>query len=298
MYSIVLIMALNGQPDPAVADNSVARSKHSQKARDTKAYRGRRRGCCGCSGGGYGGCYGGCHGGGYGGGCHGGCHGGYAATGYYGGYASSYGGGYGPYYSGTYVPNGATFNGNPGGYYARSPAPNDDRYYSGNVGRGPAEAAAPREGVPGSEPRPNGSVPRTDASGGPITERPGQGVGGQLPRGELPRGEQPTAENGNGALTLPPESNLGAARSPDRAFLRISLPERAALFINDANMGSFESLRSFYSPPLKPDGNYTYTLRAEMMRNGQRFQAVKDVAVQPGKEVAVNLANEDFRAVQ
>jgi uncharacterized protein (TIGR03000 family) len=63
-------------------------------------------------------------------------------------------------------------------------------------------------------------------------------------------------------------------------------------------MGALESLRTFYSPPLKPDGKYTYALRAEMMRNGQRFQAVKDVAVQPGKEVAVSLANEDFQAVQ
>jgi uncharacterized protein (TIGR03000 family) len=63
-------------------------------------------------------------------------------------------------------------------------------------------------------------------------------------------------------------------------------------------MGSSDSLRNFYSPPLKPDGKYTYTLRAEMMRDGKKFQVVKDVAVQPGKEIAVNLDNEDFKAVQ
>jgi uncharacterized protein (TIGR03000 family) len=299
MYSLVLVLALNGQPDPVIADDSAARSKHSQKARDTKAYRGRRRGCCGCSGAGYAGCHGGCYGGGYGGGCHGGCHGGYAATGYYGeGYASSYGGSYGTDYSGTYVPNGASYNGNPSGYYGSSRALYGDRYYSGSIGRGPAETPAPREGVTRSEPRPSGGVPRSDASGGPVTERPEPGVGGQLPRGERPSGEQPTGERPNGTPTLPAESNLGPTRSPDRAFLHISLPERAALFINDAEMGASDSLRNFYSPPLKPDGKYTYTLRAEMVRNGKRFQAVKDVAVQPGKEVAVNLTNEDFQAVQ
>jgi uncharacterized protein (TIGR03000 family) len=63
-------------------------------------------------------------------------------------------------------------------------------------------------------------------------------------------------------------------------------------------MGSSDRLRNFYSPPLKPDGKYTYTLRAEVMRDGKKFQVVKDVAVQPGKEIAVNLDNEDFKAVQ
>jgi uncharacterized protein (TIGR03000 family) len=82
MYSLVLMMALNGSADVAGASPVAVPSVRTIGSQEL--YRGHRGGCYGCYGC-YGGCYG-CWGGCYGcyGGCYG-CYGGYAGAYYYGG---------------------------------------------------------------------------------------------------------------------------------------------------------------------------------------------------------------------
>ena len=253
MYSMVLIMALNGQAAPVVGDDVFFRSKHSHVAHDTDANRRRRRGGChGC----YGGCNGGCYGGG---GC---CGGGYAyGSGYGGGYAGyygDYGSGYAMPYGGTGYRSGSGYNMPYGSSYYRDDA---------NYRRPPAEIPAPREG-------------------GADTERNRPGAGDRPPASDRPSGAKP------------PENSAAAERQGDRAYVRVQLPAEAQLFINDTATESTDSARNFYSPPLKAGKDYTYSFRAEMMRDGKKLQATKDVVVQAGKELDINLNDSDFKPVQ
>jgi uncharacterized protein (TIGR03000 family) len=271
MYSMVLIMALNGQAAPVVADDVSFRSKHSHVAHDTDANRRRRRGGC------HGGCYGGCNGGCYGGGCSGG---GYAyGSGYGGGYAGyygDYGSGYAMPYGGTGYRSGSGYNMPYGsGYYRDGGAERGDyRRDDAEYRRPPTEVPAPRER--GAD---------TDRN----RDRNRPGAGDRPPASDRPPGD-------TGAK--PPENSAAAERQGDRAYVRVQLPAEAQLFINDAATESTDSARNFYSPPLKAGKDYTYSFRAEMMRDGKKLQATKDVVVQAGKEVDINLNDSDFKPVQ
>jgi uncharacterized protein (TIGR03000 family) len=79
------------------------------------------------------------------------------------------------------------------------------------------------------------------------------------------------------------------ARGPAPATLSVSLPPDARLFIDGAPTSSTSAARVFISPPLTGDDNYSYTLKAEVIRNGQTVTETQKVPVRPGETTNVVL---------
>jgi uncharacterized protein (TIGR03000 family) len=218
---------------------------------ETPAFGG--RGCHGCSGGCYGGySCGGCSGGG----CHGGRgglfgrrHGCHGCCG--GGYSCGgcYGGGYGCSGSGCW---GGGYGGCYGGGYGCSGGGCWGGYggcYGGGGCWGGGYAA------------PGGMMmqPSTGTGTGTGTKG-GEGKGEELGR---------------------------ATQAP--ATIVVSLPADARLTIDDRPTTSKSELRTFVSPALPVGNDYSYTLKAEIVRDGQTLTATKQVSVRAGQESRVAL---------
>jgi uncharacterized protein (TIGR03000 family) len=69
--------------------------------------------------------------------------------------------------------------------------------------------------------------------------------------------------------------------------ITVRLPENARLYVNDDRCPLKSDTRSFDTPQLKSDREYSYTLRAEVERNGQTFSEIKKVVFRAGKPVDV-----------
>jgi uncharacterized protein (TIGR03000 family) len=308
MYSLVLMMALsNGAATPTWHDGE---DHHSVSHYGDNIQRQYRNGGWGCGGGCYGGgCYGGgcCGGGCYGGGCYGGgCYGG----GYMRGYGGRYMGGYGyatpGMYSGGYA-YGSTYNGygsprrrlfgrSSGGYaygstydgssYPRrrlfgrsaySSSYGENVYppsYGGYMSGYPVEEGAVVEPMP-----PEGGRERVlpPSEGGRIRER----IRDRDRDGERGiEGEKKKSER---------ESPEGQVRTAAPARLVVTLPADARLTIDDTPTSSQSSTRVFVSPSLQPGVEYAYTLKAEVVRGGQRVTTTKRISVRAGEETRVQL---------
>jgi uncharacterized protein (TIGR03000 family) len=73
------------------------------------------------------------------------------------------------------------------------------------------------------------------------------------------------------------------------ARLIVHLPADARLTVNNTPSTQTSSRRIFNSPPLEPGWRYSYTLKAEVLRDGQRLTTTQQVTVQPGRETDVRL---------
>ncbi len=216
-----------------------------------------RRGGRGCSGGcyggmGYGGCYGGMgYGGCYGGMGYGGCYGG----GYRMGYGGCYGGmGWGGCYGGGY---GMGYGGGYGGY---------SMGWGGGYGVGWG-GASPSIGGYGYSPLI--STPMISNLG------------------------TPTLGN-NGAIVNPGTNqsfyhNGGAVNAANEATVIVHLPAAATLTIDGQLTQSRSARRVFHSPPLDSGKTYTYTLRAEMNRDGRFVNTEKTIEVRAGQTTELTL---------
>jgi uncharacterized protein (TIGR03000 family) len=190
MYSIVLAMALsNGAATPAWEPGNDYLSGSRYGDYGHQQYRGRRGGCCGCSGGCYGGCWGGRGNVSYGGCC--GCTGGYYMMGH-------------------------------GCYGGTMEKPKDKKTEK-------------------------------------IKEKPKE------------------------------EGKEGETRLPAPATLIVSLPAEATLTVDGAATTSTSATRVFASPDLPPDKEFYYTLKADMMRNGEKISTTKKVSVRGGQQTYVTL---------
>jgi uncharacterized protein (TIGR03000 family) len=76
----------------------------------------------------------------------------------------------------------------------------------------------------------------------------------------------------------------------------VRLPEDARLFVDGVSCPLTSATRSFETPPLEPGKKYEYTLKAEVMRDGEPYSDSKRVVVQAGKEATVDFG--DLRPVQ
>jgi uncharacterized protein (TIGR03000 family) len=256
MYSLVLMMALSGGVEAPAGHHDCC------------------GGCYGCCGGwscgGYGccGCCGGCHGGH---GCHG-CHGGHSFFHHHdsccGGCYSSCccGGGYygccgcsGYCCGGGYYGCCGGYNGCCGGYYGCC----GGGYY-GCCGGTVAPPAPP---VTPPVPPPDGGKPMPPPDGG----KP-------MP----PPDDAPKPKVGT-------EANI-----PAPATIIVSLPADAKLMIDDFATKSTSASRVFTSPELNPAQAFSYTLKAEIVRNGQTLTATEQVSVRAGAETRVSLSAEKF----
>lgn len=84
----------------------------------------------------------------------------------------------------------------------------------------------------------------------------------------------------------PPE---GAAQTPAPAVITVSLPADARLTVDDRPTQSTSSHRVFVSPVLQPGKDYFYTLKAEVVRDGQTQSVDQRVIVRAGRESRVTL---------
>jgi uncharacterized protein (TIGR03000 family) len=211
-----------------------------------------RRGCFGCNGGG---CYGGGFGGGWGG-CRGGWGGGGGCRGGYGGGMAygCYGGGmaYGGCYGG-----GMAYGGCSGGGMAYGGC-------SGGMAYGGYSGGYYQAGyyTPSGSYYPGGSMPRT-------TEQPRSG-------------ESRPGEN----IPLPIKDRYEAS-GPAPAQIVVTLPADARLTVDDAPTQSTSAVRVFVSPPLERGKTFSYTLKAEVNRDGQPTTETRQVTVRAGEQSQV-----------
>ncbi|MCS7166391.1 MAG: TIGR03000 domain-containing protein [Gemmatales bacterium] len=78
------------------------------------------------------------------------------------------------------------------------------------------------------------------------------------------------------------------ALAPNRARLIVELPADATLYVDDQPIRSpAKSVRTFVTPSLEPDQTYYYILRAEVVRNGQRYEESRRVIVRANREIRV-----------
>jgi uncharacterized protein (TIGR03000 family) len=97
---------------------------------------------------------------------------------------------------------------------------------------------------------------------------------------EGPSGTKPKTE-----LIGPPQDSAGSSR----ATLVVQLPSEARLTINGATSQMTSGTRTFQSPPLRRGEDYSYTLQAEWVRDGQTVTTGKHVTVRAGEERKVTL---------
>jgi uncharacterized protein (TIGR03000 family) len=86
----------------------------------------------------------------------------------------------------------------------------------------------------------------------------------------------------------------GAANAP--ATIQVSLPADARLSIDGYQTTSTSASRVFTSPELPTGRDYQYTLRAEIVRDGQTLTATERVTIRGGATTRVELPNTKFAA--
>jgi uncharacterized protein (TIGR03000 family) len=82
------------------------------------------------------------------------------------------------------------------------------------------------------------------------------------------------------AVPVMPATMQAAAATPAR--LVVQLPADAKLFVDDRTTSSGSAERTFVTPALEPGYVYTYTLRAEVVRDGEKYVETQKVAVTAG----------------
>jgi len=89
----------------------------------------------------------------------------------------------------------------------------------------------------------------------------------------------------------------GAANQEMTATLVVSLPPEARLSIEGQPTRANSGERVFVSPPLQPGKTYSYNLKAELDRNGEKSTANQTVDVRAGQtsRVAVQFQPTDAR---
>src|SRR5262249_55929791 len=86
---------------------------------------------------------------------------------------------------------------------------------------------------------------------------------------------------------VPPAEKGEAAAAP--ATLVVSLPADAKLTIDGNATRSTTATRTFVTPALEKGMEFSYTLKAEVVREGQTFTAIKNVTVKAGEESKVSI---------
>jgi uncharacterized protein (TIGR03000 family) len=261
---MVLAMALsNSAAIPSYHAEEVSNHVRYGNHLQAEHYRfGRRRGgCCGCCGGGYGG---GCYGGGcYGGGCYGG--GGYGGVAYGGCYGGGCTGGY------------AGYSGGCAGGHVVTGAPGTSGYVMDGYGMPYGSAYM-------------GEVPY-GTSGGVMTmpadrsgyERRDQGTGEPTDRGER------RDNRGNDRRDNSRDRGNRESRADAPATLLVTLPADARLTVDGQPTRSTSGERTFETPPLPTDKDFSYTLKAEITRDGHPVTVTRHVTVRGGEESRVDI---------
>jgi len=78
------------------------------------------------------------------------------------------------------------------------------------------------------------------------------------------------------------------------ATIIVSLPADAKLLIDDFATKSTSAARVFTSPELAPGQAFSYTLKAEIVRDGQTLTVTEQVSVRAGAETRISFPAEKF----
>jgi uncharacterized protein (TIGR03000 family) len=78
------------------------------------------------------------------------------------------------------------------------------------------------------------------------------------------------------------------AQGKDAATLTVKLPADARLFVDGVACPLTSATRSFDTPDLEAGQKYYYTLKAEVVREGETRTATRRVLVEAGKQVTVD----------
>jgi uncharacterized protein (TIGR03000 family) len=89
-----------------------------------------------------------------------------------------------------------------------------------------------------------------------------------------------------------PGSPNPGAPTTDRATITVKLPAGAALYVNERRSPSTEAVRQFSTPPLPVGQEFSYLMKAEIVRNGQTETFTQKVPFRAGERVEV-----DFTAI-
>jgi uncharacterized protein (TIGR03000 family) len=86
----------------------------------------------------------------------------------------------------------------------------------------------------------------------------------------------------------------GTGMGPAPATIRVSLPADAKLLVDSYQTTSTSESRLFVSPALEPEKEFSYTLTAEIVRNGEKMTVSEVVKVRAGVESVVSLPADKF----
>jgi len=81
------------------------------------------------------------------------------------------------------------------------------------------------------------------------------------------------------------------------ATLTVTLPADARLTVDGTPTSTTSAVRTFVTPNLTPGKTFTYTMKAEYMKNGEPVSEEKVVKVQAGKETRVSFEGTSTTAV-
>ncbi len=83
--------------------------------------------------------------------------------------------------------------------------------------------------------------------------------------------------------TIPEPTDANLLRRRRSAVLTVNVPAGAKVYVNGHLTKSTGSRRSYVSNNLTPGSDYTYRVRAEVMRDGQKFEETKNVELRVGQ---------------
>jgi uncharacterized protein (TIGR03000 family) len=95
-----------------------------------------------------------------------------------------------------------------------------------------------------------------------------------------------------------PKTDGGKSALPAPAIIVVSLPAEATLLVDGSATTSTAATRVFASPALEPGQDYFYTLKGEIVRDGQKVIATETVKVRAGEESRVKLEFPSDRLAQ
>jgi uncharacterized protein (TIGR03000 family) len=104
--------------------------------------------------------------------------------------------------------------------------------------------------------------------------------------------EQKVMPKGKGVekLKKPPVDNETSEPAPAR--ITITVPSDARVSIDGTATVSTETTRTFESPILMTGKSYTYTFKAEFVRDGKNVVVSRNVQVKAGSDITVSLESE------
>jgi len=98
---------------------------------------------------------------------------------------------------------------------------------------------------------------------------------------------EPKKEMKEPAKEEKPAAPGAAAAAP--ATLVVSLPADAKLTIDESATKAIDAVRTFVTPTLEAGKDFTYSLKAEVVRNGQTLTATQNVTVRAGQVSRITL---------